>query len=64
MKKTLFITLMASVVFGITACDKLNCEICTKDSAPEVRLCESDYNSSTDYGIALDSYELQGYNCR
>lgn len=60
--KTIAISL--SVVFGailFTSCQQ--CKICTKDESPEVRVCEKDYGSSTEYGFAIDVLESQGYNC-
>lgn len=46
----------------MSACTK--CKICTKESSPEVRLCEKDYGSSTEYGLAVDAREAQGYTCK
>lgn len=63
MRKLFFATTMiAFTVMGLSACSK--CEICTKDSAPELRICENDYNNNTEYGLALDYYEANDYNCR
>jgi len=60
------IKLMALVVgiAGVTAmsaCTK--CKVCTKDDSDEVRVCEKDYNNQTAYGLAIDGYEFQGYDC-
>ena len=49
-------------VVGFTSCAK--CEICTKENAPETRICEGDYNTTTEWGAQLDVLEAQGYNCR
>jgi len=63
MKKTMIITgFFAFVAIGLSSCSK--CEICTKESANEIRVCEDDYSSNTAYGLALDYQEAQGYNCR
>jgi len=63
MKKVLFASsMLAFTAMGLTACE--DCDICTKDSSPEIRICEDDYASSTEYGLALDARELQGYDCR
>ena len=63
MRKAIFTTSMiAFTAMGLASCS--DCEICTKDSAPEIRLCESDYNSNTEYGLALDYHTANGYNCR
>lgn len=63
MKKFLLISaLTLAVLTGYSSCSK--CELCTKPNAPEIRVCESDYSSNTQYGLVLDSYELLGYNCQ
>lgn len=60
MKKTaLFLALAATV--GFASCTK--CKICTKESSEEVRLCEKDYDSQTEYGVAVDLREAMGYKC-
>lgn len=48
-------------VTAMSACTK--CKVCTKTGENEVRICEKDYNSKTAYGLQVDSYESQGYNC-
>ncbi len=60
----LFFTAAFAVIMslGFTSCKK--CEICTKDSEPEVRICEDDYDSNTEYGLALDWKESNGYTCK
>lgn len=63
MKKLLLLPIVAILfAMGLTSCTK--CEICTKDSEPELRVCESDYTSNTAYGFALDWYEAGGYTCK
>jgi hypothetical protein len=63
MKKTFFTSVIAVLFLtAFSSCRK--CQICTKDSSPEVRICEKDYNSNTAYGFAIDGYEAVGYNCR
>lgn len=63
MKKVLFTTsIIAFTALGLSSCT--DCDICTKDSSPEIRICEDDYSSSTEYGLALDLREAQGYDCR
>jgi hypothetical protein len=63
MKKILFTSSMFMfVIVGFSACTK--CELCTKDSSPEIRICEDDYNSNTEYGLALDFQEATGYSCK
>jgi len=59
-KITLFAALIVAT-FGLSSCDK--CEVCTKNSEPEVRICEDDYNSNTEYGLALDLMGATGYDC-
>lgn len=58
-KVALFLVVVAGV--GFTSCSK--CKICLKESSPEVRVCEKDYNTKTEYGVAVDAYELGGYKC-
>ena len=48
-------------ITGMSACTK--CKVCTKNNSPEVRLCEKDYNSETEYGAAVDAKEADGYDC-
>ena len=63
MKKTfLFSVLTVIISLGFTSCRK--CEICTKESEPEIRICEGDYGSNTEYGLALDALEAGGFKCR
>lgn len=63
MRTVLFTTsILAFTAMGLASCT--DCDTCTKDSEPEYRLCESDYSNSTEYGLALDIKEAQGYNCR
>jgi hypothetical protein len=50
------------IITGFTSC--LKCQICTKDSEPELRVCRNDYNTNTQYGAALDAYEIVGYDCK
>lgn len=49
------------VVTGLSACG--DCEVCTKDSEPEVRICEDDYSTNVEYSLALDAREANGYTC-
>jgi hypothetical protein len=62
--KNLFIAavMAVSITTGLSSCSK--CEICTKDSEPETRICENDYDSNTEYGLALDFKEADGYECK
>lgn len=63
MKKLFYAVAFAAFIsMSFTSCRK--CEICTKESSPEVRVCEGDYGSKTEYGLAIDGYELLGYDCR
>jgi hypothetical protein len=63
MSRIALYTSIIILTFGVSSC-KDKCEICTKDSEPEVRICEEDYNSNTEYGLALDLRIASGYNCR
>lgn len=62
MNKLSFTAAFAVIIIGLSSCTK--CEICTKDSEPEVRICENDYDSNTEYGLALDFKEANGYECK
>jgi hypothetical protein len=63
MKKVLFASIVAMVLcMGASSCSK--CQVCTKPSEPEVRLCKGDYGSETEYGFAVDAKEAQGYECK
>ncbi len=62
MKKVFFASSMfVFVVTGLSACG--DCEVCTKDSEPEVRICEDDYSTNVEYSLALDAREANGYTC-
>ncbi|MGQ3012560.1 MAG: hypothetical protein ACT6QS_02535 [Flavobacteriales bacterium] len=61
MKKVALFIAVAGVV-SLAACTK--CKVCTKESSPEVRLCEKDYGSSSEYGLAVDATEAAGYTCK
>lgn len=58
-KVALFVA--AAGMLSMAACTK--CKVCTKESSPEVRLCEKDYGSETEFGLAVDAAEANGYNC-
>ena len=62
--KTVFFSSALAIVFLMSFSSCKKCQICTKDSEPEVRICEKDYDSQTAYGFALDVQEALGYNCR
>ena len=55
-------TVALIIAVGFSSCAK--CKVCTKKSEAEVRLCEKDYNSNTEYGLRIDSYENNGYACK
>lgn len=61
MRKVIILLAIAATA-GLAACSK--CKICIKESSPEVRVCEKDYNTKTEYGTAVDAYELAGYKCK
>lgn len=63
MKKVLFASVFGIFfAMGMSSCSK--CQVCTKPSEPEARLCKSDYSSETEFGIAVDVKEAQGYDCK
>lgn len=63
MKLKLLALVMGTVgTTAMTACSK--CKVCTKENEAEVRLCEKDYDSQTEYGFAVDVMEADGYNCK
>ncbi|MDZ4845430.1 MAG: hypothetical protein SH857_07775 [Chitinophagales bacterium] len=64
MKKAFFTSALAVIItIGFSSCKK-DCETCTKQSEPEVEVCEDDYDSNTGYGLAIDALELVGYECK
>jgi hypothetical protein len=63
MKNILSLTaIIMFVLVGLSSCRK--CEICTQESEPEIRVCQKDYDSATQYGYTIDGLEAIGYNCR
>lgn len=63
MKKVLFASVVALLfTTGMSSCSK--CQVCTKPSEPEVRLCKGDYSSETEFGFAVDVKESQGFECK
>lgn len=48
------------LMFSVASC---KCTTCKKDGGSKVRLCEKDYDSNTEYGFAVDAYEVMGYEC-
>ncbi len=63
MKKTfLFSTMAVFISMGFVSCKK--CQKCTRSSSPTITICEKDYNSNTEYGLALDAYQATGYTCK
>ncbi len=61
MKKIVMILSVAGLMFA-SSCTK--CTTCTKSNGPDVRFCEKDFGSHTEYGLAIDAAEGQGYNCK
>ncbi len=63
MKKIILLSaLSVTVLTGLVSCTK--CEVCTKESADEVRICQKDYGNNTEYGLAVDMREADGYTCK
>ncbi len=60
--KSVFMLLAAVSLFTFSSCKK--CTVCTKSNEPDVRYCEKDYDSNTEYGIAIDLKEADGYDCK
>lgn len=61
------IKMLAAIVAVISlvsfsSCTK--CKVCTRENSPEVRICEKDYSSQTEYGFAVDAAEAGGYTCK
>lgn len=63
MKKVIF-GLAAVTMITLAACSKDNCKVCSKEGASTVELCESNYNSNSAYGAAIDLLVNQGYECK
>lgn len=62
MKKVAFAPLLfVLAIVGLSSC--ADCKVCTKDSEPEIRICEKDYDTETEYGLAIDFEEAAGYEC-
>lgn len=64
MKKSYLLTTLVVTIITVAFSSCRKCEICTKESEPEVRICEGDYGTKTEYGLAIDAQELLGYECR
>lgn len=63
MKNKIFTTaILAVLILALSSCRK--CEICTQESEPEIRVCQGDYNSNTEFNLTLDGLEALGYRCR
>jgi len=63
MKIKMLAALVAVIsMVSFSSCSK--CKVCTKENSPEVRYCEKDYNSKTEYGIVVDLAEAGGYECK
>jgi hypothetical protein len=63
MKKiTLILIGIIAVSFTFTSCS--SCQVCTKASSNEVRVCEKDFDSNTEYGFTIDTYKALGYKCK
>jgi hypothetical protein len=62
--KSLIITAAAAlfISMGLGSCAK--CETCSKSGSDTVRVCQSDYNSNTGYGLKIDYYKSLGYTCK
>lgn len=62
MKKILLLPILSVILLAGFSCSK--CQVCTKESEPEIRVCQKDYGNNTQYGLALDAYEASGYSCK
>ena len=62
--KKIYLSIAAAITMTMALGSCSKCVVCTKDSSPEVRVCENDYSSKTQYGIVVDGYEFSGYNCK
>lgn len=60
--KTLLFTAAIVCALGTSSCKK--CTTCTKSGEPDVRYCEKDFGSNTEYGIAVDLKEADGFDCK
>lgn len=62
-KKAFIVAIMAiAIAVGLGSCSK--CDLCTKTNSPEIRVCQKDYNTKTEYNTTLDGYEADGYVCK
>ena len=60
-RSTTIMGILTLVIISCSSCSK--CTTCTKSGGSLVRLCEKDYNNNTSYGVAVDYYQNNGYNC-
>ena len=61
--KTLILA-AATLFIASTASSCKQCSVCTKANSPEVRFCEKDYDTKTEYAARVDAIELTGYDCK
>jgi hypothetical protein len=54
--------LVSIAIISFSSCSK--CTTCTKSGGSMVKLCEKDYSNNTSYGLAVDIYQNNGYNCK
>jgi hypothetical protein len=55
----LLVPLAATLVFS--SCSK--CTTCSPETGSDVKFCESDYSTSSEYDEAVNLYEGTGYSC-
>ncbi len=61
--KKIVLRSMVAVIIGIRFSSCSKCQTCNQVSEPEIKVCEEDYASNTEYGSALDYYQGLGYDC-
>jgi hypothetical protein len=62
--KKMYLSIAAAITMTMALGSCSKCVVCTKSASPEIRVCEKDYSSNTQYGVVVDGYELSGYSCK
>lgn len=63
MKKTIFFTLFIAAITTLSSC---KCHTCTCNNVGGYsgKICQKDYNSTTDYNNAVKAVENAGCSCK
>lgn len=61
MKKITLSLFTIGMLFAVSSCSK--CTTCTKTNSPQLKYCQKDYASKSDYDNAVAATTLLGYDC-